>query len=328
MWFSIVASIIITFSSFVSAIPASNHIPTAITQAAGGNSNGTDLASNPSNPVPDVFDQRFPVPGTDTVLRIAKGSKANPYSLEILLTGALFDLDSLIRKHGPQAVPGNPDIPIYSFLTTTPGGEEGYFFVRALSTAGLTYQLVNETLAGLRIFLLNQGRNEQPVFRVEDLDHTEAFGGVSVGPSAETLKALSNDTSLASDPTTLAVLSNIDVRLRCHFAKPLSPAAILQLLSIVRNKAKEMIQQEGPDGYLPGQTGQYTADGHLGAEFDIRGITPHRLTWQIMAGAVEGLKNILLEHHVAREAQCSVAVGDNIVGIVQVSASPIGVRES
>lgn len=45
MWFSIVVSIIITSSSFVSAIPASNHIPTAITQAAEGNSNGTDLAS-------------------------------------------------------------------------------------------------------------------------------------------------------------------------------------------------------------------------------------------------------------------------------------------
>lgn len=142
-----------------------------------------------------MFDQRFQVPGTDTVLWIANGSKVSPYYLETLLTRALFDLDSLIRKYGPQAVPGNPDIPIYSFLTATPAGDEGYFFVSALSTGGhLTYQLVNNILAGLRIFLLHQGRNEQAIFEVQDLDHTEAFGGASVGPSAETLEALSNGT--------------------------------------------------------------------------------------------------------------------------------------
>ena len=125
-----------------------------------------------------------------------------------------------------------------------------------------------------------------------------------------------------SDPT------NTDVRVRCIFAHELSPSAILQFLGLARKKAADMTRIEGPNGHLPGETGTFTQIGSLGAEFEISGIAPHRLTWQIMSGAVDGVKTRLREVLLAREAQCSTIVGDQIVGTIGVRGKEVRVEQS
>lgn len=136
--------------------------------------------------------------GTDTVVWISEGRKVDYIPLRILLGRIQLDLDDRIAKYGPDAVPGlHPQAPKYSYYTTTPQGTECYFFISAFSQGALTYRLINETLAGLKVFLVGPGRNEQAVFQVEDRERMEAFGGLSVGPQARNLEALSNDTSVA-----------------------------------------------------------------------------------------------------------------------------------
>ncbi|KAL8826219.1 MAG: hypothetical protein Q9170_007484 [Blastenia crenularia] len=318
---------LVALSTYVSAIPASNHIPSAITPAAPGKGNTTGSDSI-SKPAPNAFDKRVAVPGTGTVFWVAEGRKVNPYSLGIVLSRAQLDLNYWMDKEGEEAVPGNPNAPRYSFLTTTPTGLVGYFFVSALAKGGLTYRLANESLAGLKIFLLDQERYEQAVFEVEDAKQMVAFGGVSVDPNVETLQALSNNTAMASDRTSLAVLAPLDVKLRCTFAKILSPAAIFQVLYLARGKAMEMIREKGSTAYLPGETGKWEEEGDLGAMFEILGVKPHRLTWQIMSGAVAAMKVILLGDHLTREAQCSMTIGDQIVGAIFVKQKTTGVDQS
>ncbi|KAI4173383.1 MAG: hypothetical protein LQ343_002915 [Gyalolechia ehrenbergii] len=300
-------------SSVASAIPASNLPSTALTQ-------GTADTSNGSNPIPNPFNIRFPVPDTSTVLWLAQGRPANPYPLGVLLLRAQRDVNDLILQYGPQAIPGDINAPKYSYLTTTPGGLEGYFFITALSRGGLTYQLVKETLSGLRIYLMEQGRNEQPVFEVESLEGMEAFGGVSVYNGVAGIQRMSNRTDgIASDPPSPFPTNPIDVHLQCTFARPLPPVSILQLLHLARVSAASKIREEGPDAFLPGAAGgEWEVKGDFGAEFVIFGVLPHRLTWQIMAGTVEGLKAILLGGQVLREAQCYINVGEENVGGVLV----------
>lgn len=129
------------------------------------------------------------------MLWISEGRKIDPIALRILFARTQLDLNDEIAKYGLDAVPGLYDAPKYDFWTRTPSGTEGYFVITALSTERMTYRLVNETLAGLKIFSIDQGRNEQVTFEVEDVEHIEAFGGFSIGPQAEAMQALSNDTT-------------------------------------------------------------------------------------------------------------------------------------
>lgn len=137
------------------------------------------------------------MPDTDTVLHLAPGRRVDAAALGILLARLQMDIRLLIAKHGPDAVPGNPETPKYNFLTRTPAGTECYFFLNAHTLESLTYGLVNETIAGLKIFLLDQRRYEQVVFEVENESQNKALGGLSVGLLSEMLEDLSNDTSIA-----------------------------------------------------------------------------------------------------------------------------------
>ena len=130
------------------------------------------------------------------MLWIAKGTQVPRLSLQILLIRAQMDMNDLIARFGPDGVPGNPNVPTYSFLTKTPAGAEGYFFISTLSRGTLNYGLANETLVGLKIFLLDQGRNEQVVFEVEGGPQRYAFGGLSITQGAEVSGTLSNNTAV------------------------------------------------------------------------------------------------------------------------------------
>ncbi|KAL8751178.1 MAG: hypothetical protein Q9184_006154, partial [Pyrenodesmia sp. 2 TL-2023] len=226
-----------------------------------------------SSAVTNAFNIPFQVPGTDTVLWLSEAQKVDPIPLRILLSRAQIDLNALIAKFGPQAVPGrNPDVPKYSYLTRTPMGVEGYLFINALSQGRLTYGLVNETLTGLRLYFAKQRQSEQTeifVFEVESLKQRVGFGGVSIKPQAETFEALSNNTALANDRASLAGIVNIDLRLRCTFARHLHSAIVSYLLTDAEEEVKEKMRTEGPNGRLPGVAGEWEKDGHRGCLFTI-----------------------------------------------------------
>ncbi|KAL9025070.1 MAG: hypothetical protein Q9196_006042, partial [Gyalolechia fulgens] len=336
MRFSSLVSSLLASSTFTSALPATSPPPTALTQVTADNTNGSSkydttshvpphivqptLTHIPSSPMPNPFDRRFQVPDTSTVLWIAQGRPVNHHSLSILIHRAQIDVDDLIHRFGPQAVPGSIHAPKYGYQTRTPAGLEGYFFISAMATGGLTYQLVQDALSGLRIFLLEQGRDEQVVFEAEGSHGMEAFGGLSIGTGAEAgIRSMRNrteeaDESISSDP--------VDINLRCVFARPLPPAAIAQLLHLAGAEAASNIREQGPDGSVPGAAaagGPWRKRGDLGAELEILGVPPRRLTWRLMAVAVARLEAVLVMGHVPREAQCSmITVGGEVVGVVLV----------
>ncbi|KAL9594533.1 MAG: hypothetical protein Q9219_006974 [cf. Caloplaca sp. 3 TL-2023] len=319
MWISLVASVLFGFFNLALAVPASNHIPTSITQETAANQETNSSTDNAL----DAFDKRFQVPGTDTVLWISEGKRVDLVALRILLYRVQLDLNMLIGEHTPQGIPGNPNAPKYSFLTRTPGDVEGYFFMSAFSTGGLTYGLCNETLAGLKIYLLQ--KQIQAVFEVDNRDKLMAFGGVAIGPQAGALQAASNDTAVQSNLSTLPPLvGDEDVSIRCSFGSLLPNAAILQVLSAARNVAADKTRTLGPDGYLPGDTGRWKRTGHLGAEIEFLSVAPHRLTWQVMSGTVEALTGKLIESRLSREAQCSINVEGQVVGTVFVREKDVG----
>ncbi|KAI4108852.1 MAG: hypothetical protein LQ345_007086 [Seirophora villosa] len=323
-----VAGIFTALICFAAAFPATNSIPTAINQAAAGDANDSDPTVNSSKVIPNAFDRRFPIPSTNTVLLMSEGTKVDRIPLQIFLARMQMDVNERIAKHGPAAIPGrNPSAPQYQFLSRTPGGTEGYFFVSAQRGGGLTYQLINDVLTGLKMFLLAQGNVEQLVFEVEESSKLMAFGGLSLGPQAQSLLALSNDPSLADDPTSLAGITDMDIRLRCTFGRQLHPAVIALLLSETLDDVKEKIRTEGIRGHLPGVAGEWERDGHRGCVFRIDGIPPAHITWQIAQGVVVGLKAMLVEDHIPREAQCTMTIGPDLVGMASVKINVLGAEE-
>ncbi|KAL8677185.1 MAG: hypothetical protein Q9186_006361 [Xanthomendoza sp. 1 TL-2023] len=169
--------------SFVTAILATNRIPTAITEAAARPENDSTNALVPSNPVPFRWNTQLPVPNTRTVLYLARGPKMDITSLGILLRRAQLDLIVLITDHGPEGIPHTKgfDVPRYSFWTTTPIGRKCFLFVNAFKGQTLNYRLVNETLAGIKIFVLEQRHDEQMAFLVEHEGKFSAYGGLGFG---------------------------------------------------------------------------------------------------------------------------------------------------
>ncbi|KAL8723694.1 MAG: hypothetical protein Q9181_007228 [Wetmoreana brouardii] len=288
-----------------SAIPASNYIPTAITQEAAE----TDSPDSPQTP----FNRRFPVPNSNTLLHIGPGSKVEATSLRMLLDRAQQELNFLIAKYGPYGVPGSEKAPNYSYFTTTPAGAECFFFISALVPNGSTYGLMDEVLAGLKIFLLDQSRFEQVVFDVENEHRMKGFGGLSIGRPA-----LRSNTSITDNPANLTGIVDLDITLRCTYGQSLDSSAIGQVLGVARMKAMTMIGKEGPRGLLPGESGDWDADGQSGAAFHIQGLPPHHLTWVMMQGAVQALRVILIVDKVPREAKCTMTVAREVMGVVVV----------
>lgn len=119
----------------------------------------------------------------------------------------------------------------------------------------------------------------------------------------------------------------MDIRLRCTFGRQLHPAVIALLLSETLDDVKEKIRTEGIRGHLPGVAGEWERDGHRGCVFRIDGIPPAHITWQIAQGVVVGLKAMLVEDHIPREAQCTMTIGPDLVGMASVKINVLGAEE-
>lgn len=70
-----------------------------------------------------------------------------------------------------------------------------YFFVNVFNGQRLDYGLVNETVLGLKMFILETGHAENVVFNVENQRLIKAFGGLSVG--GRVAEAMSNNSSIS-----------------------------------------------------------------------------------------------------------------------------------
>lgn len=103
--------------------------------------------------------------------------------LRILLSRVQLDLIFLIRQHGPEGAPYTTGVrsPRYYFQTTTPTGQDCYFYVNAYKENKLTYGMVNETVAGLKMFMLEQRHMSNVVFRVGTHRTFLAIGALSIG---------------------------------------------------------------------------------------------------------------------------------------------------
>lgn len=130
-----------------------------------------------------------------------------------------------------------------------------------------------------------------------------------------------------SDPTSLAGITDMDIRLRCTFGRQLHPAIISLLLSETLDDVREKIRTEGIKGQLPGVAGEWEKDGHRGCVFRIDGIAPAHITWQIAQGVVAGLKSLLVEDRIQREAQCTMMIGPDLVGMASVKINVVGAEE-
>ncbi|KAI4243192.1 MAG: hypothetical protein LQ352_007072, partial [Teloschistes flavicans] len=164
--------------------------------------------------------------------------------------------------------------------------------------------MLDDILAGLEIFLVDQKRYEQVVFEVENRAHLRAFGGLSIGPMADDMHALMNDTSLTITPTDLLALQKINLDLTCTFGDPLPISSIIQALGVATIAAMTRIAKGDGQDLLPGPSpgGEYEVHGNLGANFKIFGVVPVHLTWEMMQAAIQGLRAILVPPGRATEA--------------------------
>ncbi|KAL8637117.1 MAG: hypothetical protein Q9228_005577 [Teloschistes exilis] len=328
MWYLPLIGALITLRALVSAIPASNHIPTATIQTAQGTSNDSADSTDSGVSVPKAFDRRFPVPNTDTVLYIAAGTPVDHSAFGILFPRLQMHLNVDIALHRRDGIPGNSRSPSYRYFTTTPGGTVCYFFVSAYTGQSFTYGTIDDILAGLKIFLLDQKRYEQVVFEVENHGHVKAFGGLSIGPAAETMRALTNDTSSTIHPTDLLALQKPNLDLTCTFGDPLPLSAIIQSLGVATIAAMSHIAKGEGQDLLPGPApgGEFDVHGILGANFRIFGVEPAHLTWEMMQAAIQTLRTILVAPGRAVEAHCAIMFAGHRVpiGVVVVNKADEG----
>ncbi|KAL8784996.1 MAG: hypothetical protein Q9213_003657 [Squamulea squamosa] len=313
------------FTGLIAAVPATARIPTAITT---GTASARDTSSNalirpPSDPALRAFDKRFEIPGTDTVLYIAQGAKVQRTPLQILLSKVQLDLVSLIDQHGPEGVPRTKGVqdPRYSFSSATASGKGCYFFVNAYDNAKLNYRIVNETVAGLKLFLIGGAHVRQAVFRVEIFWRTRAFGGLSVGGGPEAIEALSSMTSIQNGTALRTALSSNQINLRCTYGDPdsLSPSAIETVLRDALTEARVNIFKEGASGLLPGPNGEWKSEGEGEAQISIAGTATAHLTWGLMQDAIQAMKTTMNDGSIGRAASCEMMMGDDNVGSVSVT---------
>ncbi|KAL9576553.1 MAG: hypothetical protein Q9212_007000, partial [Teloschistes hypoglaucus] len=324
-----ISSVLLTLTALVSAIPATNHIPTAIIQTAQGTSNDSVDSTNSGVSKPKAFDRRFPVPNTDTVLHIAPGTPVDHGAFGVLFPRLQVHLNVDIAIHRRDGIPGNSRAPSYRYFTTTPGGIVCYFFVSAYTGQRFTYGMVDDILAGLKIFLIDQKRYEQVVFEVENHAHLKAFGGLSIGPVAESMRALTNDTSSTVTPADLLALQKLTLDLSCTFGDPLPLSAIIQALGIATIAAMSHITKGQGEDLLPGPArgGEFEVHGILGANFRIFGVEPVHLTWEMMQAATQRLRSTLAMPGKAVEAHCTVMFPGHrdVIGVVMVTKDGGGV---
>ncbi len=128
-----------------------------------------------------------------------------------------------------------------------------------------------------------------------------------------------------SDPTSLAGVINMDLRLQCSFARPLHPAIVSYLLSDAEEEVKAKIKSEGAGGRLPGVAGEWEKDGHRGCWFTIDGIVPTHLTWATTQAAIAAMKLLLVGDHIPREATCTMILGPDVVGVTRVKMKELDV---
>ncbi|KAL8711482.1 MAG: hypothetical protein Q9220_004140 [cf. Caloplaca sp. 1 TL-2023] len=206
-------------------------------------------------------------------------------------------------------------------------GTECYFFTSVIIGETISYGLIDETLAGLKMYLLDQRRSQQLIFEIYSGEAQKGYGGLAIGTqTADVMEASSNDTSFTSDLSRVASLASFTattVELSCTFAGSLPSSSILQVLSLARSAAAIGVRQQGAGAELPGTTGEWEVEGHLGAIFKIAGVAPKHLTWGVMAGAVSELRRILIYDRVNKETECTIhAEGiEGVVGIVGVRAT-------
>ncbi|KAL8804083.1 MAG: hypothetical protein Q9182_002796 [Xanthomendoza sp. 2 TL-2023] len=115
--------------------------------------------------------------------------------------------------------------------------------------------------------------------------------------------------------------TDLDVKVRCTWGGALSHSAIIQVLALARTEALSMIQKESMTGLLPGPTGEWSTEGHLGAKFRIVGTAPGHLTWGLMQAGVQALRVVLVAEKLAKEAACTLLAGTSVVGALSVTKS-------
>ncbi|KAL8687108.1 MAG: hypothetical protein Q9218_006627 [Villophora microphyllina] len=248
----------------------------------------------------------------------------------IMFARMYLDLILRIARYKPDGIPGDPRTPQFNYDTITPAGTTCYFFMTAHERQSFTYGLVEDVVAGLKIFLVDQKRYEQFVFEVESQGQLKAFGGFSIAitlllaafdPREKTSTDLPFFHSTSTDLTTLL---NLKLDLTCTFGDPLPPSSIAQVLGIARIKAMTHINHGDAHGLLPtsaeSPAGEYSVDGNLGAELRISGIEPAHMTWEMMQAAVQGLRIILVGDKRGVEAHCTMTYPGkkDIVGVILV----------
>lgn len=103
--------------------------------------------------------------------------------LRILLSRMQLDLIFSIRQYQPEGIPHTTGVraPRYHFQTRTPSGQDCYFYMNAYKDNRLTYAMVNETVAGLKTFMLELRHMTNVYFQVETGRTTRAVGALSIG---------------------------------------------------------------------------------------------------------------------------------------------------
>ncbi|KAL8966347.1 MAG: hypothetical protein Q9197_006032 [Variospora fuerteventurae] len=281
-----------------------------------------------SKPILNDFDKVVKVPGTETVLWITEGAKFDRLSVQTFLLRMQMDLNRRIAEYGPKAKPGPyTRAPWYQFGSRTSAGNKGSFFITADTPGGLTYGMVNETLTGLRTFLLTQGRFEGVAFQVHGAENMTASGLLTfIEQPAKSLLALGSEISQANHPISLAGITDMDIRLECTTGRLLHPALVSLLLNEALDEIKENIRRDGIKGLLPGVAGEWEKDGHRGCVFRIDGIQPAHITWQITQVAATALKSWLVGGR-STEATCKVMLEQDFIGVASLKKHTLGKAE-
>ena len=128
------------------------------------------------DPVPDPPILGIRVPGTNTVVEITPGRPVLHSTLQALFIQAQSEIDRQIKQYGLNSHPGNPEFPSYHFMADMSRGKTAVFYAYQTPLGDLTYRLVNNTLAGLRLYLIGGGRDTEAEFGIVDNGRMEAYG--------------------------------------------------------------------------------------------------------------------------------------------------------
>ncbi|KAL8855542.1 MAG: hypothetical protein Q9178_007830 [Gyalolechia marmorata] len=259
------------------------------------------------------------------VLSLNRGARLQRIPLSILFGRLQLDLIDLVAQHGTEGIPHTEGVsmPSYTFHSTTPMGRRCSLYINAVQEQSLTYGAVNETVAGLRTYMLRQGHLEEVDFRVEILRTVTAFGGLSVREGPRAMETWGNvlakltKSSSQNKPLTITMGAN-DVNLQCTYGDDLSPDAIKQAFDDARDTLRVMIYKEGASGLLPGPNGEWESEGDRQGQLVVLGTAPAHLTWGIMQDAVRALSDLMDNGTTGKTATCKLLVGNDVVGAISV----------